>query len=121
MLCVVVNAVDYKMPPQAAVDAPRQHHQWFPDRLTLEETPDFPGLTAKLKAMGHATSKSRQGDAHTIGIDPTTGRIARLAVRSADGDLDVIEPGRSRAVVVDDTSDTWGHRRLAYQVGGRPA
>ncbi|HEY8437887.1 MAG TPA: glycoside hydrolase family 38 C-terminal domain-containing protein [Candidatus Limnocylindrales bacterium] len=68
-------------------------------------------------------------------IDPDTGRIASLVVRSpgpgraagaagADAggaspaatapDLDVVDRGRSRAVVVDDTSDTWSHRKLAF-------
>jgi gamma-glutamyltranspeptidase/glutathione hydrolase len=85
VLCVVVNAIDYRMPPQAAVDAPRQHHQWFPDRLSLEETPDFPSLSAKLKAIGHTVGRSRQGDAHTIAIDPATGTRYGAADRRLDG------------------------------------
>src|SRR5205085_7350125 len=31
VLCVLVNVVDFDMPVQQAVDAPRLHHQWFPD------------------------------------------------------------------------------------------
>ena len=36
VLCVVVNVIDYDMPTcEAAVDAPRLHHQWFPDAATV--------------------------------------------------------------------------------------
>ena len=62
-----------------------------------------------------ATRTSLENDAVRLELEPDTGRIARLALKTADGDIDVIEPGRSRAAVVDDTSDTWGHRRLRYQ------
>ena len=36
VLNVVVNVVDYEMPIQQAVDAPRLHHQWFPDEVKFE-------------------------------------------------------------------------------------
>ena len=35
VLCMVVNVVDFDMDVRAAVDAPRLHHQWFPDEATL--------------------------------------------------------------------------------------
>ena len=38
VLNIVVNVVDYEMPIQQAVDAPRLHHQWFPDELKFEGT-----------------------------------------------------------------------------------
>lgn len=71
VLCVVVNVIDFEMDIQAAVDAPRQHHQWFPDRLTVESNDQQ--LINALKAKGHNVIKSRQGDAHCIWIDPKTG------------------------------------------------
>src|SRR5207302_463669 len=37
VLCMVVNVIDYDMPIQEAVDAPRMHHQWFPDELRIEQ------------------------------------------------------------------------------------
>jgi gamma-glutamyltranspeptidase / glutathione hydrolase len=73
VLCVTVNLIDYRMGPQAAVDEPRQHHQWFPDRLQIERAKDRPDTVAALKAFGHAVISNRQGDAHTIWIDPATG------------------------------------------------
>jgi len=71
VLCVTVNVIDFGMDIQAAVDAPRQHHQWFPDQIVAEFTDKdlIGGLTAK----GHKVVKSRQGDAHSIWIDPKTG------------------------------------------------
>src|SRR5262249_29153458 len=37
VLCMVVNVVDYGMTARDAVDAPRLHHQWFPDEIRLEQ------------------------------------------------------------------------------------
>ena len=35
-LWVVLNVLEFGLEPRAAVDAPRTHHQWFPDVLLLE-------------------------------------------------------------------------------------
>ncbi len=83
--CVVVNVVDYGMNARAAVDEPRHHMQWFPDRISLEESPDFATLSGKLKALGHAVTKHRQGDAHTVVIDPATGTAFGAADHRLDG------------------------------------
>jgi alpha-mannosidase len=61
------------------------------------------------------TPTSLENDHLRLELDAATGRILSLRLRDAVGEVDVIEPGRSRAAVVDDTSDTWGHRRLRYQ------
>lgn len=37
VLQVISNVIDHKMDIQAAVDAPRIHHQWRPDRLYVED------------------------------------------------------------------------------------
>jgi gamma-glutamyltranspeptidase/glutathione hydrolase len=73
VLCVVVNVIDFNMDIRAAVDAPRLHHQWFPDRVRFEGTADFPDAVNKLRAMGHRVEGTRQGDAHSIFVDPHTG------------------------------------------------
>jgi gamma-glutamyltranspeptidase/glutathione hydrolase len=73
VLCVVVNVVDFDMDVRAAVDAPRLHHQWLPDEVRFEGAADYPEAVVKLRAMGHKVSGIRQGDAHTIWIDPKTG------------------------------------------------
>jgi gamma-glutamyltranspeptidase/glutathione hydrolase len=85
VLCILVNVLDFDMDIRAAVDAPRLHHQWFPDEARFEGTSDYPEAMAKLKAMGHALTSTRQGDAHTIWIDPRTGKIYGAADRRIDG------------------------------------
>jgi gamma-glutamyltranspeptidase/glutathione hydrolase len=52
VLQVFLNVVDFGMNVQEAVDAPRFHHQWLPDKLTLESG-FSPDTVALLKARGH--------------------------------------------------------------------
>jgi gamma-glutamyltranspeptidase/glutathione hydrolase len=85
VLCVVVNTVDYGMDARAAVDAPRQHHQWFPDRLTVENMLQYFDAVKKLREMGYTVTNARQGDAHTIRIDPKTGVYQGAADKRLDG------------------------------------
>jgi gamma-glutamyltranspeptidase/glutathione hydrolase len=85
VLCVIVNTIDYDMNIQAAVDAPRLHHPWFPDTLRFEGTKDYAGAVNRLKAMGHAVSGTRQGDAHSIAFDRKTGKYVGAADHRIDG------------------------------------
>jgi alpha-mannosidase len=63
-----------------------------------------------------AEGSTLENDHVRLELDPTTGDIAALVLREDGHDVvDLIEPGRSRAAVVADTSDTWGHRILAYR------
>ncbi len=55
---VILNIVDFKMNAQDAVDAPRVHHQWMPDKLYLEQGIS-PDTVAILKSMGHDVDYSR--------------------------------------------------------------
>ena len=54
VLQVILNVVDFGMNVQEAVDAPRIHHQWLPDRLSLERLIS-PDTVALLKSMGYDT------------------------------------------------------------------
>ncbi len=73
VLQVVLNVLEFEMDPRAAVDAPRLHHQWFPDRVRFEgvKKNEFAELVKGLESRGHAwdTAGARQGDAHTILLD----------------------------------------------------
>jgi gamma-glutamyltranspeptidase / glutathione hydrolase len=73
VLNIVVNVAAWGMDGRQAIDAPRLHHQWLPDQLTLEAK--FPADTAAaLKALGHHTStRDQQGSAQSIWIDPASG------------------------------------------------
>jgi gamma-glutamyltranspeptidase / glutathione hydrolase len=83
LLCLVTNVIDFEMDIQSAVDAPRQHHQWFPDELLLEAK--NPELIKKLEALGHKVRTAKQGDAHSIWIDPKTGLFHGAADRRING------------------------------------
>jgi gamma-glutamyltranspeptidase/glutathione hydrolase len=85
VLCVVVNVIDFDMDIRAAVDAPRLHHQWFPDSARFEGTHEYRAAVEKLKLMGHSIGGTRQGDAHSIWIDPKTGVIYGAADQRISG------------------------------------
>jgi gamma-glutamyltranspeptidase/glutathione hydrolase len=72
-LCMVLNVVEFEMDIRAAVDAPRLHHQWFPDEVRFEGWTEHRESVEKLRAMGHVMTGVRQGDAHSIWVDPKTG------------------------------------------------
>lgn len=72
-LCILVNVLDFKMAVREAVDAPRMHHQWFPDQVRVEDRLDAASVAA-MRQLGHKIVTGRQGDAHTILIDPVTGQ-----------------------------------------------
>jgi gamma-glutamyltranspeptidase/glutathione hydrolase len=74
VLAVVLGIVDFGMDAQAAVNAPRLHHQWLPDRVSIEQDGVTPEVAAALQAMGHTVRVGgRQGAVHAIMIDPQTG------------------------------------------------
>jgi len=52
VLQVILNVLDFGMNVQDAVDAPRFHHQWLPDKLSLERGIS-PDTVAILKANGY--------------------------------------------------------------------
>jgi gamma-glutamyltranspeptidase/glutathione hydrolase len=85
VLGIVVNTVDYGADARTAVDAPRLHMQWFPDRISLEDRPGFDDLAKALKAKGHTVTKAKQGDGHTIRVDPKTEVRTGAADRRLDG------------------------------------
>ncbi len=71
VLQVILNVVDFKMGIQDAVNRPRFHHQWQPDKLYLEDgfSPDTVEL---LRRRGHALE--------------STGGVALVEVILAGGD-----------------------------------
>lgn len=92
VLCVLLNVLEFEMDLPAAVDAPRMHHQWFPDRITFEAAmhKDRAAALDTLRERGHAvtpaaTPPTRQGDAHSIRVDPRTGRYQGVADTRRDG------------------------------------
>ena len=79
-LWVVLNYLEFGLSARAAVDAPRSHHQWFPDELVLEgrSWPDQSHRT--LAGMGHKLKATlRQGIANTIVVDRAAGKLFGIA------------------------------------------
>jgi gamma-glutamyltranspeptidase/glutathione hydrolase len=67
VLTTILNVIDYGMNAQEAVDAGRMHHQWLPDRLSVERFGFSADTIALLKAMGHnVTEGGGQGAAQVI-------------------------------------------------------
>lgn len=54
VLQVFLNIVDFGMNVQDAVDFPRIHHQWQPDKLYVEQAMN-PGTISGLRTLGHDT------------------------------------------------------------------
>ena len=76
VLDIVLNVTEFGMNVRAAVDAPRMHHQWLPDRADIERGWVSAADSAKLVAMGHnVRAAGGQGDGHSIFVDPVT-RVA---------------------------------------------
>lgn len=74
VLCIILNVTEFGMTGQQAVDAPRMHHQWLPDSLSLEKGSISDADLELLKKMGHniSSQQGQQGDGNTIVIDPKT-------------------------------------------------
>lgn len=82
VLNVVLNVTAWRMTGHEAVHAPRMHHQWLPDRLSIEENGVSEATLKALQAMGHdARMAGRQGSAQTIWVHPNTGMPFGVADR----------------------------------------
>jgi gamma-glutamyltranspeptidase / glutathione hydrolase len=88
---VVLNVVEFGMSAREAVDAPRLHHQWFPDELRFEGGSDHREAVEALEAMGHKVGGGSQGDAHTIRVHPKTGAYVGVADRRINGKVASLE------------------------------
>ena len=70
VLQVIVNAIDFHMPIDQAVSAPRLHNQWEPEATYVE--PGFdPAVLAALQARGHKiVPTAPHTDANSIEVTP---------------------------------------------------
>ena len=84
-LLSVLDWMRLGMEPQAAINAPRFHHQWLPDRILIER-PFLDSLEAALNARGHATKRiGHMGLVNAIAIDPVNGDRLGAADPRHDG------------------------------------
>ena len=86
VLHITLNIAAFDMGLEDALAGTRSHHQWLPDRITLEERLPDPEVARQLEAMGHTVRVSgSQGQAHSIMLDGATGvRIGVPDPRSED-------------------------------------
>ncbi|MDO4225356.1 MAG: gamma-glutamyltransferase [Bergeyella zoohelcum] len=55
----IVNIIDFKLSPNMAVNSPKFHHQWLPERIDFEQT--FPQSTIKdLEKIGYKSHLRKQ-------------------------------------------------------------
>ncbi|HVC52190.1 MAG TPA: gamma-glutamyltransferase [Stellaceae bacterium] len=71
VLETLIDIVDFGMPPQQAVDAPRVHHQFLPDTLFYEADGLSAGTVAALGSMGYVLKAQKPwGAVELIAVDP---------------------------------------------------
>ena len=87
MLQVIVGLVDFRFNLAQAVAAPRIHHQWRPDVLTVEEGVS-PDTVALLRARGH-----------TVAVRPSSG--SANSVMAVDGLLAGAADPRQRGTLAE--------------------
>jgi gamma-glutamyltranspeptidase/glutathione hydrolase len=67
-LQVIMNVIDHRLNVQAAVNAPRIHHQWLPDEIRIEQGISLDTVRL-LEAMGHTVKeKTSMGAIQSIMI-----------------------------------------------------
>jgi gamma-glutamyltranspeptidase/glutathione hydrolase len=70
VLQVLLNVLDFGMNAQEAVDAPRFHHQWVPDRIDHEPRAFPRDVAEALVRRGHALREREPiGNVSAIGLD----------------------------------------------------
>lgn len=69
---VIVNIIDFKMSLRDAIEFPRIHHQFVPDRVDAEPGALVLDVAERLRAMGHQLNPRlrSQGDVHAIMVEP---------------------------------------------------
>jgi gamma-glutamyltranspeptidase/glutathione hydrolase len=84
VLHVLLNVLDFGMNAQEAVDAPRFHHQWLPDKIRYERWGLSPDTQALLRQRGHAVEEGgSQGVANVIRYDAERDVLEGAADRRA--------------------------------------
>ena len=86
----VINVIDYDMNIQAAMDAPRIHHQWLPDVVIYEPFSMSPETRKSLESMGHIFAPRPGYNASATGIAIEPGTNVRLGATDARGEGEAV-------------------------------
>jgi gamma-glutamyltranspeptidase / glutathione hydrolase len=77
---ILMGVVDYGLDIQQAVNAPRFHHQWQPDVISIEKVGISPDTINLLQARGHKIDQDNYwSDGECIAVDPKTGELLGAA------------------------------------------
>jgi gamma-glutamyltranspeptidase/glutathione hydrolase len=83
----IINVIDHGMNIQQALDAPRIHHQWYPDEIVWEPFGLSADTRQKLEDMGHVMSGTQSYIASTTAVMVDAKGVRLGAVDSrADGE-----------------------------------
>lgn len=83
VLQTVINMIDHDMNIQQAMDAPRIHHQWFPDEIRAEPYGISPDTRSILESYGHKFGNDGYNASATgIEIDAKGVRLGAIDARS---------------------------------------
>ncbi len=89
VLLTILNVVEFGMDAQAAVNAPRFHHQWLPDKIQYERGGLSPPAVKWLQGLGHVVIETGpQGAAQIIVVNGgklEAGADRRASDSGADG------------------------------------
>lgn len=77
VLQTIVNLIDYRMSLRDAIEFPRIHHQYRPDRIDVEPAAIVSDVAERLRSFGHtiAPQARSQGDVHAVAIAEDGWRI----------------------------------------------
>ena len=94
VLQVFLDVVEHGMSLEAAVKAPRVHHQWLPDKIQIEEGALTESVREALVRMGHTVAVYRSstgaaspiGDFQAIRVDPASGALEGVSDSRGPGE-----------------------------------
>ncbi len=70
----IVNRTLFGLSAQSSVSAPRFHHQWLPDEISIEALGLSKDVATALQSRGHKLrTRTAQGSCHLIVVEPQTG------------------------------------------------
>jgi len=99
VLETIIDVVDFGMNAQEAIDAPRFHHQWLPDRIDVEKFGLSADTTAELERRGHTLREGgSQGVAQVIVYNAKEDMLEGGTDRRASDGGAVGVPGRAAGV-----------------------
>jgi gamma-glutamyltranspeptidase / glutathione hydrolase len=76
---IISNVLDFRMPIDSAVAAPRLHHQHLPDQILVEEGGFSAEILSALKSRGHTVR-----EVHRLAIAPSIARVGKTWRGTAD-------------------------------------